>query len=175
MYVLQESFILQRKHDEHDGSFAKPLQNRVQRGAKENRSARERKSGYKFWSNTNQRTIEHSFELTSPISKNSAKWKTLTNSICYCIDHKGHAPINTINDSGCIMIHAKQLIKNKQYSSQLPVLSKLAHKYLCIPEGFQCCWSCYQFQTILFTSRTCKHASVFGSKLEVIITENIHD
>jgi len=136
MYVLQESFILQRKHDEHDGSFAKPLQNRVQRGAKENRSARERKSGYKFWSNTNQRTIEHSFELTSPISKNSAKWKTLTNSICYCIDHKGHAPINTINDSGCIMIHAKQLIKNKQYSSQLPVLSKLAHKYLCIPEGF---------------------------------------
>ena len=32
-----------------------------------------------------KRTIEHSFELTSPISKSSAKWKTLTNLICYCI------------------------------------------------------------------------------------------
>jgi len=46
-----------------------------------------------------QRTIEHSFELTSPISRNSAKWKTLTNSICYCIT-KDMLPINTINDSG---------------------------------------------------------------------------
>jgi len=46
-----------------------------------------------------QCTIEHSFELTSPISKSSAKWKTLTNSICYCIT-KDMLPINTINNSG---------------------------------------------------------------------------
>ena len=52
LHALQESFILQRKLDEHDGSFAKPPQNRVRRGDKENRSAREEKGDYKFWSNT---------------------------------------------------------------------------------------------------------------------------
>ena len=31
LHTLQESFILQRKHNEHDGSFAKPPQNRVRR------------------------------------------------------------------------------------------------------------------------------------------------
>ena len=45
-----------------------------------------------------QRTIEHLFELASPIPRSSAKWKALTNSICYCIT-KDMLPINTVNDS----------------------------------------------------------------------------
>jgi len=50
-----------------------------------------------------QHTIEHSSELTSPIPKSSAKWKTLINLICYCII-KDMLPINTNNDT----THAKQ-------------------------------------------------------------------
>jgi len=45
-----------------------------------------------------QCTITHSFELTSPILRSSVKWKTLTNSICYCIA-KDMLLISTVNDT----------------------------------------------------------------------------
>jgi len=53
-----------------------------------------------------QRTITYSFELTSPIPRSSAKWKTLMKLICYCIT-KDILPISTVNDSEFIYMLRK--------------------------------------------------------------------
>ena len=46
-----------------------------------------------------QRSITEAFEQLSPIPRSSSRWKSLTNSVCYCIA-KDMLPFDCVNDSG---------------------------------------------------------------------------
>ena len=46
-----------------------------------------------------QHSIAEAFEKFSPIPKSSSKWKSLTDSICYCVA-KDMVPFNCVNDPG---------------------------------------------------------------------------
>lgn len=46
-----------------------------------------------------QPTIAKAFERLTPISKDSSRWQTLTESVCYCIA-KDMLPLNSVNNPG---------------------------------------------------------------------------